>query len=852
MTRTLPFRVAPLEGEAIDSWVEAIAVRCGAAFGDVAEHVSIPVDYGSTWIVDLTDDQTTRLTRATAIDPEVVRASTLRRFDGVAIAIDRARRRLRSDIPWGRMGPTPRSRYCPQCLAHNGGRWQLRWRLSWSFACTEHNCLLVDECPRCRRHQRRFPPPFSRIPSPGRCSISNKDTTACGGELADTTEAVALSADHRIMQAQRRINQMLTDRTADYGIYAQEPVDVPTALKDLATLAARVGAHSRRRNLHVLPTEEFIAAYDEGRLRSVPLIPTRYPRRLSLEAPVAAVEAALFATEALKITEAATPALAAQRMAWLVPDEELPGTERILKLGLSCSRALVATQSNAYAACLTPALQLRYRATSPDRPSLAATPLRVDQLASRLPGALWPEWSICFGLSTETYERWRPALASAVLLVGTDLSPDSAAEHLDNDAERTVHNLLRHLKKSQHWPSFCTAITRVADHLRTTDAPIDYNRRRQLDYRNLLPDAEWNAAALQAGALPGSAVKTEVARRYLFRKLSGRSMPTLVQGTRSAPQMLTRTLNFPLDLTSELQSTLDEKASAFLARNGITDEPLTWYPPLDLLDGLALPIPEFEHVDFAALRTAASTASARVPALARTFGVSIDTVRYLLDRYPPEPKGAGGRTARRDVSRAARNKTLSKEVLHELHGVQHLGCSAIGKRFGMSHSSVRRLADRYGVALKSRSTHVEFDWLYENYVVARRTQTELCAELGISWPTLRKWINRYQLPLHQPAYPRHINVSEQEAREILHQTCSRPAGLAHLGNFVRVTEHRSVCEAAEHLGINRSTLNSQIRYLAHDFGGPLLERWTPNRPIATTELGSHAVAAYDALRGERR
>ena len=847
MTRTFPFRVAPVEGEAIDSWLEAIAVRCDAAFGDVAEHVGIPVDYSSSWVVDLTADQTEMLGQATSIDPAVIRAGTLCLFDGLAVSVDRENRRIRNDIPWARLGPTPRSRYCPKCLAHDGGRWQLRWRLSWSFACTKHNCLLVDECPRCRRFQRRFPPPFGRIPSPGRCSISNKDTTPCGADLTETNRAITLSADHRIMRAQRRINRMLTDRTADYGIYAEEPVDVQTALTDLATIAARVAAHSRRHLLHMLPKAEFIAAYDEGRVRPAPLKPTRYPRRLCLEAPVTAVEAAVYASEALNIIEVATPALAVQRMAWLIPDGELPGTERILNLGLSCSRPLSSTQINAYAPSLTPALQLRYRATSTDLQSPAASPFGGQRLAPCLPGTLWPEWSIRFGLTTETYERWRPGLASAVLLVGTDLSPESAAKQLDNGTERTVHHLLRHLKKSQHWPPFCTAITRLADYLRTNGAPIDYERRRQLDYRNLLPDADWNAAALQAGALLGSAVKAEIARRYLFRRISGMPVPRNVPDARSAPQMQTRTLNFPLDLTSELQSALDEKALEFLARNGIANEPLAWHPPLDLLEGLALPIPEFEHVDIAALRTAASVAYARVPALAKTFGVSIDTVRYLLDRHPPEPNAAGGHTARRDVLRAARNRSLTKDVLHELYEIQHLGLAAIAKQFDMSPSSVRRRADQYGIALQPQGKHIEFDWLYQNYVVARRTQTDICAELGISWPTLRKQIDRHHLPLHQLAKPRRINLSEREAHKILHQTLSRPAGLIHLENFVRVTECRSVCEAAEHLGINRSTLHSQIRYLTKDFGGPLLEPWTSTRLIATTELGCKAVAAYDAL-----
>jgi hypothetical protein len=307
-----------------------------------------------------------------------------------------------------------------------------------------------------------------------------------------------------------------------------------------------------------------------------------------------------------------------------------------------------------------------------------------------------------------------------------------------------LQHLLPYLHQCEHWPSFSAALERLADYLRESGTPIDYQRRRGLDYRGLLPDPDWSAAANQAGALPGSPVKAEIARRYLLRRISGMPMsaPADAKGVcNGRPQLQTRTLNFPLDLTSELRSALDEHALVFLARNGIADESLTWYPPLDLLEGLALPTPECEHVDVTALRSAASAASARVPVLARTFHVTIDTVRYLLDRHPTEPNATGGRKVRRDVVRAARNTSLTKEVLHELYDVQHLGCAEIGTRFGMSRASVRRRADEYGIALRSQDSYIEFPWLYANYVVARRTQTDLCAELGISWPTLRKWVD---------------------------------------------------------------------------------------------------------------
>lgn len=41
------------------------------------------------------------------------------------------------------------SRYCPQCLRANGGRWLLTWRVRWSIACIRHRVLLAERCPAC-------------------------------------------------------------------------------------------------------------------------------------------------------------------------------------------------------------------------------------------------------------------------------------------------------------------------------------------------------------------------------------------------------------------------------------------------------------------------------------------------------------------------------------------------------------------------------------------------------------------------------------------------------------------------------------------------------------------------------
>jgi hypothetical protein len=81
------------------------------------------------------------LSAATGADPGVLSAMTLERYDQVAVSIDRERRTLTHPPAWRRHAG---SRYCPACLRETGGRWQLSWRLPWTYACLIHSCLLAD------------------------------------------------------------------------------------------------------------------------------------------------------------------------------------------------------------------------------------------------------------------------------------------------------------------------------------------------------------------------------------------------------------------------------------------------------------------------------------------------------------------------------------------------------------------------------------------------------------------------------------------------------------------------------------------------------------------------------------
>lgn len=172
--RTLPVRIAPIAGESLDSWLEAIAERLDATWGDLAEGVGLASrhqqrrrDYLAASLRGLSLSQLDAMSRTTGLDAAALKSMT---FSDM------------SDRPIGGVGESAappnsllwlrgfRSRYCAQCLSESSGRWSLWWRLRWAFACERHRCLLQDLCPDCQRTQRTDAPPRGLVPRLGRCT----------------------------------------------------------------------------------------------------------------------------------------------------------------------------------------------------------------------------------------------------------------------------------------------------------------------------------------------------------------------------------------------------------------------------------------------------------------------------------------------------------------------------------------------------------------------------------------------------------------------------------------------------------------------------------------------------------
>jgi TniQ len=171
----IPIRLAPLPGEALDSWLGAYADLLHVTVRDIFTFAGVSwgrvngrQDTGKPWLCQLNEPDLAALSAATGVTQETLAGMTLARYQGTGLAEVTAPPGMRRTPRWWRQ--LSGSRYCPRCLAANGGRWMLAWRIPWAFACTGCQVLLADTCPDCgRRHQRTH---AAQPRQPGRCDLT--------------------------------------------------------------------------------------------------------------------------------------------------------------------------------------------------------------------------------------------------------------------------------------------------------------------------------------------------------------------------------------------------------------------------------------------------------------------------------------------------------------------------------------------------------------------------------------------------------------------------------------------------------------------------------------------------------
>ena len=194
--RTLPIRVPIIPGESLDSWLETLARRNGMTVRELLRVLGWPLPR-------------TRFSLVQGIPPETLRS--IERQSGLP------RGRLDGAVPgqflhlgWARDSGT---QYCPHCLSEQDGRWPLAWRLSWIFACSQHNVLLLGTCPVCGHPPRQSAAATARRHAPATCPNPTGRRSYCGADLR-THSAAQLAPDDPLLATQRWIDALVSAQAA--------------------------------------------------------------------------------------------------------------------------------------------------------------------------------------------------------------------------------------------------------------------------------------------------------------------------------------------------------------------------------------------------------------------------------------------------------------------------------------------------------------------------------------------------------------------------------------------------------------------------------------------------------------
>ncbi|HEV2345632.1 MAG TPA: TniQ family protein [Actinocrinis sp.] len=857
--RSLPIRLDPVPGEGLDSWLEALAHRIHTPLALLLPAVGLREgpEQGANrnWTVMLRPQESAALAASCGVGPDRAKAMTLAAYAGRAVVINEPERRVDVRRVWGR---SSRSRFCPQCLADSGGRWQLSWRMSWSFACLVHHCLLADFCPECGRPQRTRTLGGKEVPAPGHCANTQpgrrgsaiSDSIRCGGALAEAATLCFESA-HPVATAQRLVNDMIAEGAASFGVYEAKPQPSLAALADIRTLARHALAYGPNPDKAERLPEDLWAAFRtvEGGAET----PDRNVGRL---APPLAVTTAAGVTLALQVLQQPAIQQAGAAMHWLVKATWgesaaiIPTT--ISQPPRDASLLLQQIQYAALGPFLKPVHQLRYRSRSPQPTNPGRSPEVAKRRARSMPATFWPEWSLRM-TPTERHPRlFRLALAGAVMLIGTRLNLAGASEYLGGTTPfRSISWGIQRLNRHPCWPDIYRGLVRLADYLDAEPVPIDYGRRRSLDYTNLLSEDRWHRICWDARTPTGTTSRLNVVRAMMFERLSGLPSEQAPSAAEIPERELTAyTAAMTIRTTPALARGIKDAARDFLREHGIGDEPLDWSPPDLLLAELDLPAPDPASVNIEALHRLVRREQLAAGQIADRLGTTIDTVRRMLEKHPaPLLPGSSSRLSAPTPTRAV----IGPAELTRLYVQEKLTLVEIAHRHGVSKPVINRLANEYGIPMRPAGRHDKFeipsfDWLHEQYVIRKRPLPDLAAEKGVSATTVARWAKNRGVRLRPQGgkggavrfgMANHID----QAPELLRPALDSNGAWLRLQRFADAADFPTLKEAARSLGISYPSLLVQIQRLEEDLGQQLHQRAERGCPMVISTFGARVIEA---------
>lgn len=635
--RTLPLRFHPYPGEALDSWIEAYAAWTGVPARTMLTALGLTARGAMPWhyTLALRPGEAETAAAVCGLDPEQLHAMTLQRYDGQVVRARTDRRSLISSLWWTR---TSGSRFCPHCLAETHGRWPLRWRLTWSFACTRHQVLMLDACPGCGHtpRTRSFVHWESSAP------------TACRACRALLPGAPARQASDPVLAAQAHIDTLLGDVEAGSRAAARCPAWVTDLTALAAWLLRRAEAQEFARFDPVAPD----AAATYTRAMAARARPATIPPR-----PAALVAA--LAAWARELTDGPRDT-AIDQLRMLLGRDSGPKVLPPRGLRRAFYRLSAPVQGRILQALdqrLDHLGRIRYR--SPIPTAALPDPRGTAHRARHLPQQLWPQWTIRL-LPPTGYAAapFRAAITDLILLAGyPGPRAREVAAYLHPGTGLRLGNTASDLARDGHDGVFA-AICLLADYLDAHGSPIDYQRRREVITKPVIDLDAWRDLAFTVGAHPGQHTRLLQAQRHLHEMLTGADLtdPRCSLALRGARERRDH-LEFAASLTTPLREQLAAHAQTHLASLGI-HEPLTWEPPAELARGLILPGRKVTDLDLAHLRHLVAEEHRAPEEVAKILGTGIEHVRLALERLPREPRPWGHRAAPTAFRSRTRAETL--------------------------------------------------------------------------------------------------------------------------------------------------------------------------------------------------
>lgn len=729
--RMLPLRIEPVEGEGLDSWLEAVACRSRAPLTQVAEALGLSGSASQKplgnppWTIALTSAERGHLALVTGIDSETLQRMTLARWHGRALFIDPHRRRVDRKRLWGRACG---SRFCPACLEESGGRWLLSWRLAFVFACTRHGMLLADTCPSCGEIPRSRGNYTGTTPVPGVCLTKSTDVPLqrCRQELRETVTPM-LAADSPLLLAQQRLTELIeneSDTTTGFaGVYGSAPVTVAQVLADLRTFASRVLALAHDDDLARWGASELVHRCNS--YRQAPLTTYRGRREAhtkgSWVAPTDAAATGIALAAALDGLSGTDPQAVVDRIAWLTDRLEAKGRGiahcDIEKWSSEVSPDLVAIVLGAvHRSQGRRAVRLHYRTTT-GRPQRPARGLQLPRArAQKTPVSLWDTWTLqmmprtsCGNLRWSTVQQ---ALAVSTLQVGAWINLPQALNLLGNSLPvKTLSRTLETLHTHEAGLEILRAVTLLADVLDHEGSPINYERRRKVfgERADFIDPEHWAEIQGKLGHLHRAPSHVHHANRWIYQRLTGNPVSLMpVSPTRNPDDKPKKYPQFTFDLHPFEADELTRHCQKILSDESIA-EPLSWEPnfPAEIRDSVKLPGIPLESLHHSKVHQVILAGALSASAAAKVLNTSAAHVRCIVDRYP-----------------LSRREVLEKrnEIWRQLYLT---GCSIsdIGRIAGGSHPTIARELRRMGVEIRPRAPKQQYQHLTQE-VIHRYTHLE--------------------------------------------------------------------------------------------------------------------------------